>query len=66
MGGGAAMLMKTEIACTALREAQVSESVFCKIKINGAAIIVGAVHRPRNASLFFMERLYEILEKHVT
>lgn len=64
-GGGVALLIRKEIECTAFGEAQDNESVFCKIKINGIAVIIGAVYRPPNAPLSFMESIYDFLEKNV-
>lgn len=64
-GGGVALLIKKNIECTAFGGVQVNESIFCKLQLNGVSIIVGAVYRPPNAPLSFLETLSDFLEGHI-
>lgn len=64
-GGGVALLIKKNIECTAFGGVQVNESIFCKLQLNGVSITVGAVYRPPNAPLSFLETLSDFLEGHI-
>lgn len=48
-GGGVALFIKSGIAFSLLEELPNVESIWCKIKLDGLAIVIGAMYRPPNS-----------------
>lgn len=46
-GGGVAIIFKEGIDVVRLKECPETESIWCKLKLNGICCVLGAVYRPQ-------------------
>lgn len=60
-GGGVAIVIKEGIEFVGMADNPVNESVWCRIQLCGASCVIGAVYRPPNAPLSFLDSIQDYL-----
>lgn len=61
-GGGVAVVIKADIDCVQMPGIPTHESVWCQIKLDNTMIILGAVYRPPNSPISYLEDIQLYLE----